>query len=146
MAWPRIIALCVGAVGFAAALLGSTNGLLLSFLRGGGHDLRQYLALTVTLAGLSALCLSYALYRGRDWARRVVLWVALIVTACAVAYCGFHTYQDLSLGDSPLAWTNSLGLSLIIITPFVFLICVLLQRDVVRAFSGRSSTHESPKA
>jgi len=81
---------------------------------------------------LSFVVLSYFLFRGRDWARRVLLVVTLLA-GCGLAITGISSV--FAIGTSLLSAISQLGICLAIIPiPFIAFLC-LRHPDVARDFN-----------
>lgn len=152
LTWPKLIGVVVALLSIGCLL--STFG---EFLRLGlftrPPDLIGPVAWFTLVAGLSLFILSFPLYHGRDWARRVlfimfcVVFIALAVSGISqsrrqwsVPLGGSFTSEetaDLRRGDRIYMMIGA-GVTLSILAAQGLLTCLLIHPDVANAFQSCS--------
>jgi glucose uptake protein GlcU len=96
----------------------------------------------------SLLVLSYALYHGRDWARRAVVVVGVCLSILAIIGFAMRAVAESRIYDAhvitgemrvqqALGALGQVGLALCVVAPQLFVICVLCHRDIVATFRQR---------
>jgi hypothetical protein len=99
--------------------------------------------LIASVCSVFFLLLSYPLYIGRDWARRVLLFVAVCVTAALIIFLVLrflresHVAVEGRFTDEIARHITNIATAICIITPAFFLIFVLLHPDVKHSFRRR---------
>jgi hypothetical protein len=139
ISWPKLIGVCVVSSGIGVSFVALDPFLFLFNLD--DHSPRYLWAFLVSFAGCVLFAaLGYAVYTSHNWARRVLLFVAVFATICYLAFAILElTKQITSLGAIPreelVAFRVScVGQALRLVTPPVFLVFLLCHRDIVRSF------------
>jgi hypothetical protein len=135
--WPRIFAVLVAGLG-VSGLVDSSRFFPNSW------QFVQFSQLLQVAACLFFLFLSYFLFRGRDWARRVLLVVAILfggwrIIPRAISIFGPHTFSGMPVQPWMVreAVLGAIGDFILGITLVAFFILLFCHRDVVAAFQRR---------
>lgn len=160
MTWPKLIGGTVGLVGLSGLFFAACECMPLGFREPFPLRLEGWAGL---VAGVPLLALSYPLFRGSDWARRILFvlslsvclgfTIVLLATAVrrpAIAYDGpanmiEQEIPDWRLQEYFIQFTRA-GRWLFPVALSVFLTMALLHPDVVRAFRKRAALNEPKKA
>jgi hypothetical protein len=138
--WPRIIAALVGGIGLSGVFVAwglEWNSPLPSI----SFDWQTM------IASATLLVMSYFLATGREWARRVLLWVVSLIGGIYALWRGVQAFPKSSFTDlSPEQikvvglWTFLRDLSwfFFILTLLIFIVLILSHPDVVASFRRRS--------
>ena len=152
LTWPGLIAVAVAVIGVGLAMHSIAGWVAHSYgsFHGGG-----VMGSLSAVGAVACLCLSFALYAGRDWARRILvvlafcfaLGTALLSAADVIRESQFSGHGPPTaemLFEGRLLTIMHVGLALCGITPAVFITFVLLHRDVAQSFQ-RSRTERHGK-
>jgi hypothetical protein len=134
MTWPKVIGIAVGAFGLGATLFAIASWLSFGFTWP-AKSLQSYNDLVGLVGSMFFLALSYPLYRGRNWARRLLLVVCVCVSLSCVVFAARKIATE---SHSRLPLLKTIGVAIAFLTPPLFLLCVLLHQDVTASFGASS--------
>ena len=137
ISWPKLIGAFSAALGVALSLKAS------EFVFGMMEDLdtvHGYVWLVAVVGSGASLGIGFAVYSGREWARRTLIGLTGVAIALGIVYAYFAVTRSITgLGQfepQVFVWTRMVffGEALRLVSPPVFFLLVLLHPDIVRSF------------